>query len=623
MKKIYTLVVGVLVCFFAAAQSFQGNPQPAMEFSKQQITPIIAKKGEINPLSYMKSVDILFEDFQDVSTPALPDGWTTVQVTTDPAGPMAGELTDAFITGDADDANGGGYWPVPNIGGNIFAQANDDNVPCDCDMFAISLTTPEMDFTDVGNAALSFDLFHDQGFGGGEGGVEVSIDGGTTWEILIATLPVDETVWQTIIVPLYDYAGEASLTVRFVWSDAGSWASGFAVDNVVVGELADYNVASDKVVFGNWNVSEFEAGLYDFSMVPLTQVSPVAATGVISNNGFLDQTNVSFDLEVFMDGNSQGTWSSDQTVATQESLTKDTLSVVTDFTPSGTGQVSITIMAVSESGDDVADDNDASKSMMITTDIYARDANGAQAFVDPGTAYQFGNLFDIYTTELCGGIQYAVGAGSDEGAFITGWVYDFEGFDDSGDPILGNEFYETTEHMIVAGDLNGVGENNFVTLPFAEGAVELTEGKTYLAVIATNGGNEVVRTPVSGTNSWAASLLFDGEWGWTLSIPMLRLTFDESVAVNEVVAEKNFAMMQNVPNPAIDNTRVMFHLHNAATVNFRVTDITGKVVVEQNRGTLPQGAHKIDLNVSDLPAGIYNYTLTVGDEQLTRQMIVQ
>lgn len=618
MKKIYALLIGVIVGSTAVAQSFDNAPALKV-LDKDQITPIIAPRGEIQVGSALRATDILFEDFQ-AGGPYLPAGWGNTDVTTLIDGPLMGELAPAFTVADATSSNAGGYWPVPDLPGNTFAQANDDNVPCDCDMILIELTTPEMDFTDAVNPALSFDLFHDQGFGGGDGGVNVSVDGGTTWEVLVDVLPVDESVWQTIIVPLYDFQGEGSVIVQFFWSDAGSWASGFAVDNVGVGSLADYNAAADKALFGNWNLEEFGAGVYDYSQVPIAQVSPVMVTSVVSNNGFNDLENVAFEVEVFQDGNSEGTWMSDQTSEMLLSLDKDTLSATTDYTPV-IGDVTFEVTVMNDTGDDDATNDVAGNAMMVTANTYARDANGAQAFVDPGVSYQFGNLFDIYEDQTCGGIEFAAGANSDEGAYISAWVYDFEGFDDNGDPIFGNEFFETMEYELTADDMNFSGDAIFVTLPFSDGAETLTGGKTYLAVIATSGG-EAVRTSVSGVNLWPASLIFDGDWGWTLSIPMLRLNMDPSIAVQEVDGNE-FALMQNVPNPAVDNTRIYYHLDVANQVKFQVIDMAGKLIATQNMGNLQSGSHWLDLDVSNYASGVYTYSLIVGDNVETKQMIVR
>ena len=168
MKKIYALLICVIVGSTAVAQSFDNAPALKV-LDKDQITPIIAPRGVIEVGSTLRATDILFEDFQ-AGGPDLPADWGNTDVVTDVDGSLGGELTPAFIVGDASDANSGGYWPVPDFPGNTFAQANDDGDPCDCDMILVELTTPEMDFSAAVNPALSFDLFHDQGFGGGDGG---------------------------------------------------------------------------------------------------------------------------------------------------------------------------------------------------------------------------------------------------------------------------------------------------------------------------------------------------------------------------------------------------------------------------------------------------------------------
>ena len=303
MRNLYLTALVCMVATGLSAQSWQTVPFQSVE--KNDMSPIVTKKGQGNQMAYMKNTDVLFEDFE-ASGADLPADWGNTDVTD-----IDGVVVAAFNVGDAALANSGGYWPVPDSPvGNMFAQANDDGPPCDCDMFLVELTVPEVDLSAATNPALSFDLFHDRGFGGGDAGVSVSTDGGDTWEILMEILPVD-VVWQTVILPLYAYEGQTSLIVKFNWSDAGSWASGFAVDNVGIGSLADFNVATDKVEFGDWNQEEFGAGVYPFTRVPLSQVSPITATAVVSNFGFNTQANVMFNLDVMVDGSSVGTWDSE------------------------------------------------------------------------------------------------------------------------------------------------------------------------------------------------------------------------------------------------------------------------------------------------------------------------
>jgi Secretion system C-terminal sorting domain len=637
MKKIYLFAFSAVLALGASAQAQQVVAKKK-QFTREEIVQggIIVRQDR-NETSSLLRTTILSEDFQGVAgtlPAALPSGWSCPTVTTiidggdDPNEPIIDVAS--FMIEDAASAVAGGYWPVPELGGaNRFAGANDDSDPCDCDNADTWLQSPAMDFSAATNPALIFDIFHDQGFGGGDAVVQVSLDMGTTWTNLAysgtdtGVLPVDESVWQTVIFLLPDYAGESSVTLRFQWTDNGTWASGFAVDNIEVGDLEANNLKNDKVVFGNWFMEDFLEGFWDYSMIPVVQASPISATSIISNNGLNDQTGVTFSLEIFEAGTSAGTWVSNQTMDTP-SLTKDTLSVVTDFVPDMVGEIMIECTAVSTVVDDNPADDMASKSMMMTENIYARDANAAQAFVLMSTDEMYGNLFGIHANDFFGGIDVAIGAGSDEGVIIQGQLFEYDGLDADGLPVLSDVNNSlTVQHIVTADDLNGVGENNFVTLGFEEGALELEAGITYLAVIV-NLDNGDLRIPVSGPNTWPASwILSDGSWGWTGSIPMVRLNGDETVSVNETASVNNVTLGQNIPNPATGSTVINYSLPSSEQVSIIVRDMTGRIVMTQDLGKQAPGAQRYEMNVSALSSGMYTYSLTAGETTLTKEMIVR
>ncbi len=151
MKKIYILLLGVFVGGAALAQSVSNNSEAYRPMTRGEISTMVTPKGHFNTQAFFKSVDLLNEDFQGPDAPDLPAGWSGSEVAT-----LAdGTMVPAFVVGDAELANNGGYWPVPDMTGNLFALANDDGPPCDCDMVLINLTMPELDFTDIGNAAIT------------------------------------------------------------------------------------------------------------------------------------------------------------------------------------------------------------------------------------------------------------------------------------------------------------------------------------------------------------------------------------------------------------------------------------------------------------------------------------
>lgn len=636
MKKIYMLALALVSVVAADAQRNVTNSPVRRTFTREEISTMESRRQELHSsIAGAMRVELLNENFNGVmgSVPAnLPAGWSTNQVVD-----ADGANVNAFRVHTSVSANNGGYWPVPvTTTGNRFAGANDDGAPCDCDMIDSYLQTPELDFTDASNVAVTFDIFHDQGFGGGDATIQVSTDGGTNFTIIplgtdvdgniIDVLPVDFDVWQTIIVPVYDLSGEASVIFRFQWTDGGSWASGFAVDNVIIGELPNLDLKVDKVKVGDWNQELFGFGFWDYSRVPVTQASPIKATAVIFNKGFLDQTNASVQFAITDDGTAVAgsPFASGQTSASFLSLDKDTLSVASSYTPTTTGLIGITATVVSDSGDDDNSNDSATTQVEITQFDYARDHGAAQAFVSPPNSdFEFGNLFDIYATESWGGINVAVGAGSSAGSIIQGRVYEFTGLGADG-PELVDLGIETIEYEIQDADFNSVGEGNFVFLPFADGdepsAVTLEGDKIYLVVVACESG---VRIPVSGSNEWVVSWLFDADgWGATASTPMVRLNGDESLSVYNR-PESVLSIGQNVPNPAQDYTMINYSLKQPERVTMTIRDLSGRVVAIQEEGLKMAGQQFIRFHTDNLSAGIYTYTLQAGTVSLTKEMMVR
>jgi hypothetical protein len=630
MKKIYLLGLFTAVASVSFAQwSVQQSPA-RRTFTRSEISPRASIRQEMTPsVDWSNRVVLLSEDFQSVTGTlpgALPTGWSTNQVILADA-----SMGNAFKTHNSTTANDGGYWPVPQVGtGNKFAGANDDNTPCDCDMIDAYVQSPSMDFSAASNIAISFDIFHDMNFGGGDATLQISTDGGATFNIRpigvddtganIDIFPADQDYWQSIIVPLYDVTA-SNVIIRFQWSDGGSWASGFAVDNIVVGELPASDIRVVKTKVGDWNQANFGLGFWDYNRVPVTQVSPVHATSVIFNGGTNDQVDATMNYEVSFNGTpvAGSPFAADQTSAAFLSLDKDTISVSTTWTPSAVGTIQITGTTTSTTGDDVASNNTGTASIEITDFTYGRDANAAQAFVGPTSDFEIGNLFDIYADDQIGGIDVAIGANSTAGDPILGRIYLFEGFDATDAPVFTDLGIETSEYVFTGNEFNSVGGNTFVTLPFPS-AVTLNADNVYLVVVSCVSGT---RIPVSGSNEWVTSWLFDGTWGATGSVPMVRLNSDETAAVATVNATTSFELGQNMPNPSNGNTTIVYNLPSNERVTLTVRDMTGRIVSVSNEGVKPAGKNMISLNTSAFGAGVYTYTITAGSSSLTKEMMVK
>ncbi len=568
---------------------------------------------------------VLQEDFEGVTDalPAtVPGLWTTNQVLDN----TNITTTAAFKIYDATAANTGGYWPVPSTSPvNKFAGANDDPEPCDCDLMNAWLESPILDFTGLSNLALYFDYFHDQNFGAGAAKIAISVDSGATFSVIpllpndtITDLHVDEAYWQNAIVPLTAFDNMNNIQIRFQWSDNGQWASGYAVDNVVVQEMDALDLVTNKVVFGNWDNPTVSGGLLDYKKIPLNQTSPIQATAIITNGGFDPQTDPLVSFACSQNFVNYGPFTTPTSI-TLNSLEKDTVTNTTSFTPTELGVVTL-YGSVSTGVDETNMVNNMTANYLeITESEYARDNEVCQLFYGNATVYEFGNLFDIYQDDALGAIEVALRYGTTgEGSPITAKLYEFQGIDDSGLPILVDTEQNTIEYAVTAADDNIAGQSNFITLPFANGPAQVQAGKTYLAAVTSTDLTDIA---VSGFNTWPGSWFHDGtSWGWTYGIPMVRINSDETLSVSKNT-NVNALKIHAFPNPAQSRTNIQIQSSQNTKGDWMLVDAQGRVLTQMKNISIRSGVQNIEIDLNHFESGMYQFILQTKEFRLTEKLI--
>ncbi|MFO7721765.1 MAG: GEVED domain-containing protein, partial [Bacteroidales bacterium] len=78
---------------------------------------------------------------------------------------------------------------------------------------------------------------------------------------------------------------------------------------------------------------------------------------------------------------------------------------------------------------------------------------------------------------------------------------------------------------------------------------------------------------------------------------------------------------QNVPNPAIDLTSIMFSVPSEGEIRIKLINISGLVMYAETNWVEP-GSHHIPLDISALPSGVYVYSLEFKGQRLWRKMII-
>jgi hypothetical protein len=90
----------------------------------------------------------------------------------------------------------------------------------------------------------------------------------------------------------------------------------------------------------------------------------------------------------------------------------------------------------------------------------------------------------------------------------------------------------------------------------------------------------------------------------------------------KIFAPASFSLNQNYPNPFITETRIGFQVIKSGCVTLKVYNAAGQEVSTLVNMVMEPGNHSVIFDASQLPAGVYYYSLQLGDENTTRQMIL-
>ena len=140
--------------------------------------------------------------------------------------------------GDADgwertDDGSSASWIIP-AWDSFYAMSNDDAAGSNSDGCCDYLITPAVDLRESEGYVLTFNSYYDGAFGQ-LAFVEYSVDGGATWEVYYQVMPA--TSWTDLALDLTDFSGltgPANIWFAFHADDAGTFASGWAIDNVKI-----------------------------------------------------------------------------------------------------------------------------------------------------------------------------------------------------------------------------------------------------------------------------------------------------------------------------------------------------------------------------------------------------
>ncbi len=277
---------------------------------------------------------LLNEDFESSS---IPVDWQNISNATD----------GGWKTGTSQSLSSQ-YFPIES-NGSIIVATNDDD--CNCDKADEYLISRPIDLSEVDAAILKFDLYYtDQAFQGvqEDATVEISLDG-INWTVL------DDLHghggWDEHIINISDYVGNDMVYIALRYDDNGGWLYGMAVDNIIVEvpiKLDASLVALDSKKFG-------EVGK-EYNL-----------TGTILNNGV--ETVSSIEIQYTVEGEAPVIEIIDGLLI--EGFTFSSFEFSQSWIPTSEGEVSISVEVLKVNGtlDEIADNNFASISTVIYGEV--------------------------------------------------------------------------------------------------------------------------------------------------------------------------------------------------------------------------------------------------------------
>ncbi|MCX6245689.1 MAG: T9SS type A sorting domain-containing protein [Bacteroidetes bacterium] len=83
------------------------------------------------------------------------------------------------------------------------------------------------------------------------------------------------------------------------------------------------------------------------------------------------------------------------------------------------------------------------------------------------------------------------------------------------------------------------------------------------------------------------------------------------------------SVSQNFPNPVSGATTINVYHQNPGTLTLEVTNLTGQNILHMEKTNVLPGVNQFTVDGSNLPPGVYFYTVIMEGEKITKKMVVQ
>lgn len=653
MKQLLLAAGCALAGFSALAQT------PAVEFkATEKLT--VAQPGlrqaqnQYDRVSNRR-VDVI--DEIDFST-GLPDGWSTygdvegipnADAVWEYRGPNTTPDNTTGSIGSCAGANGAIESETVDNGFMIFDSNNldDPSDACGGNIGSGVAPVPHSGFLETAPydlstfSSITVSWTQSARFLGGLLEVEVSTDGGATWEktgyaanneyeVNEAT-PADAFA----AVDVTDLAaGEADVRFRFAWSPnfgANVAALGYyfwQIDDVSITTTADFDAGYTH------SLQYMDADGTYYGSLPLSESRPYTAELGYRNLGASEIT-VSSNVTALLDQSELAADISVDDISIAPGQFSDT-TVNEIFTPDAIGDYEVTYEAVvAEGADELTYNNELTDRFVVTEDImsHATPNSAVRRVIGAGTSFTpeqggdddvyLGSYFTLNNDKELTNIRVPLGNATLPGAIYRLYIASGDLVnvgDGTGLPSsLDNIAFEISPNLIVTEEDTTAGELN---LPLSLERLPLAAGSYFVCVrLSSSAGQfpiDIVDDQENDRFGLASILGLADVWYTNGNALEIFLTVEDPSddAVN-TIANSTFTVS---PNPAVNNANIAFE---GATGDYSVAirNIQGQVVF--NETVAANGSFNLNVNTSNFSNGVYVVELRGENGLATQQLVIR
>lgn len=595
MKKVYLSFFGVLAFgLVGVAQKNTAKPLNTKKFAPLELK---AKPGVVTP---EKGITIWQNDFSNAAQ------WTT---SNDPQGTPAHTAGDWTITTNANSIPVGALAPAGHTtAANGFALIDSDGAGANALQNASIVFNQNIDLSAEANVLLKFEQSHRRY--AETTYVLWSTDGGATWnevevngDMAVNTNTSNPEVLQVNLSN--EIGGQDSVRIGFKYTGNYDWF--WAIDDVKITTPDDHDVALSGLYWGSTGAWGARLPYYQ---IPTAQVTAIDFSGVIANNGLLNQ-NATFGVQA-------GAYVGSSAPTLIPAFSSDTANCTTSLTPAA-ANATITVNAgvQIDSTDATPADNTiaGAATIVVNPNIYARDIDDiASGSYNQGFGFEVGNIFDIYAADEISAIDVYIHPGANVGAEMYVKLYSIDA--QTGDFVFVDE---SAPYTLGANDVDAL-----LTLPLQGGAFTLNAGEPYLVVAGSNGDGGATDDLIVGTCGVSEAQttfyldLTDNTWYYTTATPMVRMNFSNA-SVNENSLLNSFNVS---PNPAAGSATIALSGKAGADATISIVDVTGKEVYNTLVSSL-NGTATVEVNTAAFGNGMYLVNVYSNGTKSSKKLIVR